>query len=165
MDNKDPYQINDQKPIHSSLLPSEGRLMLLFGGFVGCDTTCPPSLEVMRQVYETYLKTYNNKDLKLVYVNLSTTAHPDSVIAYAQAFHEDFIPIHLKRTDKDNLLKQLGVVFTPAIYDPDTIHHSNFIYLLKKRGQTWTHHSRFLDSVPDPDKIIAEINALVAKSP
>ena len=108
----------------------EKNYVLLYFGFVGCTTICPPALNEISQIYKKLDKT----KFSFYFVNLQEDTPPENVELFAKVFHPNFKGVYLDKENITKTISKLNVKYTKALFDKNDIEHSGFLYFLEKEN-------------------------------
>lgn len=112
---------------------NKGKYMLLFFGFPGCHTICPPTLKKMGELYTIHQQA--DYSLEITFVNLLLTANRETATHYAKQFHPNFVTYQPSEQELKELTHQFGVYSYQTSAQP--LEHSGYIYLLEKLKNQW----------------------------
>lgn len=103
--------------------------ILLYFGYVGCYTICPPALNEIGQIY----KRINHNKFSFYFINLQENTPKENVDQFAKVFNENFKGIYLNNKEIRKIISKLNVKYIPSILDKYEIDHSGFLHVLKKK--------------------------------
>lgn len=104
--------------------------VLLYFGYVGCTTICPPALNEISQIYN---KLDKNK-FAIYFINLQENTPKENVDQFAKVFHKNFKGIYLNKKEISEIISKLNVKYLPSMIDNNEIDHSGFLHYLKKNN-------------------------------
>ncbi len=110
------------------LKDNDSDYVLLYFGYVGCYTVCPPALNEISQIY----KKLDKNKFTFYFVNLQKNVPKENVDQFAKVFDENFKGIYLNNQEIKKIISKLNVKFIPSMFDKYDIDHSGFLHVLKK---------------------------------
>lgn len=131
--------------------------ILLYFGYVGCYTICPPSLNEISQIYDKL----NPSKYKFYFVNLQPDLPKENVDQFAKVFNENFKGIYLNNEEIIKIVSKLNVKYLPSMIDKYEIDHSGFLHVLKRLEKGHYQQEFIYTTRPfDIDFIVDELNNL-----
>ncbi len=128
--------LNSDKSLSENFFTqNRGQYMLLFFGFPGCHTICPPTLKKMGELYQVYQQNTTDNLLDITFINLLLTVDKQTAIDYAKQFEQHFITYQPTEAQLAELTRQLGVYSYQT--QAQTLEHSGYIYLLENVENQW----------------------------
>lgn len=128
---EDAAKITKEKTVDLDFLTKEDAdIILLYFGYVGCDTICTPALEQITSLYKTLPK----EKVVVYFVNLLDIIDKELPSLYADSFNSNFKGIYLEKHDILKVMQQLDIVLNQSLLDKYELNHSGFLYLLQKDG-------------------------------
>lgn len=103
-------------------------IVLIYCGYVGCDTICVPSLTELSSMY----KSLDHTKIKVYFLNLLKIIDPDLPNLFATSFDKTFKGIYLNDKQLQRVTKQLNLVYTRSLTDKYELNHSGYLYVLVK---------------------------------
>ena len=140
-----PFLEKEQKPI-----------VLLFFGYVGCTEICTPALHQLDEIF----KKIDSKNVSLYFINLLTSADPQSVDDFAKSFNPAFNGVYLNQKEIDTVITKLNVMSVPSLLDKNVIDHSAFLHLFEKENGVYKQKYIYTTSPFDMDYIIKDITKI-----
>lgn len=134
-------------------VPSSEKVLLVYLGYVGCQTICMPSLEESAKVFSS-LKEKDN--IAFYFVNISQEAV--GAKEFAQHFHKDFKAVQLPRKETLALMGELRAYSSEPLVTGGEIYHTGYLYLIKqeKKGD-FTLKALYFTRPFDAQSIISDI--------
>lgn len=134
----------------------EKPIVLIFFGYVGCTDVCTPALHQLNEIY----KKIDSKNVSLYFINLLTSADPQSVDAFAKSFNPAFKGVYLNQKEIDTVITKLNVMSVPSLLDKNVIDHSAFLHLFIKENDVYKQKYIYTTSPFDMDYIIKDITKI-----
>ena len=103
-------------------------VVLMYFGYVGCETICTPSMTEIDRVYSEL----NTSKVKVYFVNLLESHDPELPELFAQHFNKDFIGVHLTKQKLQELSSQIRLATTTSLLDTQELNHAGYLYVLVK---------------------------------
>lgn len=138
--------LNNEKKTH----------VLLYFGYVGCTTICPPALNEISQIYE---KLDKNK-FTVYFINLQINTPKENVDQFAKVFHKDFKGIYLNKKEISEIISKLNVRYLPSMIDNNEIDHSGFLHYLKKNNGNFFQKFIYTTRPFDIEYIIKDLESI-----
>lgn len=132
------FPLHSDRRVPADLLPENQQAeALVFFGYAGCPSICPPSLQAMAEIADA------RPDWQLTFINLDGTSDLAVTAAYARGFHPDF----LSYAPQPERLRQLMRAFGASIVGEteQEIFHSGYIYWLRREEADWVIEQIFRD--------------------
>ncbi len=107
----------------------EHKVVVLYLGYLGCQTICMPSLEEIASVY-TRLNT--QEKVGVYFVNLSNDS--EGLESFVDYFHRDFIGIQPEVEERKYLIKTLHAYRSDPLREGGEISHTGYLYLIRHDG-------------------------------
>ena len=130
--------------------------VLLFLGYVGCYTVCPPALNEISQIY----KKIDKNKFTFYFVNLQANTPKENVDQFAKVFDENFKGIYLNNKEIIETISKLNVKYLPSLVDKYEIDHSGFLHVLKRKNNLYTQEFLYTTRPFNIDYIIKDLNSL-----
>lgn len=137
-----PFEIGDLR----------GKVVLLFFGYTFCPDICPMTLSEMIQVYEKLGD--KAQDVVVLFASLDPERDtPERLGDYVQAFHPDFLGVHIPADRLEDVKKAYGVFSEKRVVDPNEsaagylIDHTGWVYVIDPEGNMREVFS--LDATPE----------------
>lgn len=138
------------------LQKEEKNYVLLYFGFVGCTTICPPALNEISEIYEKLDKT----KFSFYFVNLQENTPPENVELFVKVFHPDFKGVYLDKENITKTISKLNVKYAKALFDKNDIEHSGFLYFLEKENNLFVQKYIYTTKPFAIDLIANELNKI-----
>ena len=134
-------------------------IVLLYFGYVGCDTICVPSMTEINEIYNKI----NNKNVKVYFINLLVNLDQNLPQLFAEHFNENFKGIYLDKKELLKVTSQLNVVFSKSLVDKYELNHAGYLYILQKDDTNNGYKQKYIYTTrPFKQNIIVEdINKLL----
>jgi len=134
-------------------------IVLLYFGYVGCDTICVPSMTEINEIYNKI----NNKNVKVYFINLLDNLDQNLPQLFAEHFNENFKGIYLDKKELLKVTSQLNVVFSKSLVDKYELNHAGYLYILQKDDTNNGYKQKYIYTTrPFKQNIIVEdINKLL----
>ncbi len=114
----------------------DGKLRLMYFGYMSCPDFCPAAMADFTQVYRTL--NAPKGDLEILFLTVDPERDTmDKLTVYTAAFHEDFIGLRAEPEALPTILTQFGVVAAKREVDSALgylIDHTASSYLIGKEG-------------------------------
>ena len=130
--------------------------VLLYFGYVGCYTVCPPALNEISQIYENLDK---NK-FSVYFINLQINTPKENVDQFAKVFNKDFKGIYLDKKQISEIISKLNVKYLPSIVNNNEIDHSGFLHYLEKNNNKFYQKFIYTTKPFDIDYIIKDLKSI-----
>lgn len=130
--------------------------ILLYFGYVGCYTVCPPALNEISQIY----KNLDKDKFSFYFVNLQENTPKENVDQFAKVFNENFKGVYLNNKEIIELISKLNVKYLPSVFDKYEIDHSGFLHVLKRDKDLYTQKFIYTTRPFDTEYIIKDLNSL-----
>lgn len=118
----------------SFLKKEKKEFVILYFGYVGCNTICPPAMEQINQIYNNLKK----EKFEFYFINLLPNVTQDMVVAFAKAFNNNFKGVYLNNNEIRQIVSSLNVKYLPSMFKKNEIEHSGFLYILEKNIDKYT---------------------------
>ena len=151
-------KINKEVEVQFNFLKKEtSPFVLMYFGFVGCHTICPPALNDINKIYSKL-----DKDkYSFYFINLTHNSSKNDVKLFIESFNKDFKGIYLNNKQIPNIVNALNVRYLPSLSDKNEIEHSGFLHVLKKTDKGPYEQKFIYTTKPfDVDFIIEDLNNL-----
>lgn len=143
------------------LSEQEGKVTLLYFGFMNCPDFCPTTMAKLIRVYRD-LEPYQDQ-INIVFVTIDPERDTlDRLTRYVAGYHEDFIGLWGEPADLSNLTLSLGVVAIREEIDSAlgyVMNHTTHTFLLDMDGQfrvVYPYGTEYQDIVNDVQFILDE---------
>ncbi|MBN2816660.1 MAG: SCO family protein [Campylobacterales bacterium] len=103
------------------------RVLLLYLGYVGCQTICIPSLKESANIFNILPK---REDVAFYFINISKEGV--GAKEFAQFFHEDFQAVQLPRKETLALMGELRAYSSDPLIEGGDLYHTGYLYLVKQ---------------------------------
>lgn len=130
--------------------------VLLYFGYVGCYTVCPPALNEISQIYEKLDK----KKFAVYFINLQINTPKENVDQFAKVFNKDFKGIYLDKNQISEIISKLNVKYLPSMIDNNDIDHSGFLHYLEKNNNSFFQKFIYTTRPFDIDYIISDLKSI-----
>lgn len=134
----------------------EKPIVLFFFGYVGCTEVCTPALHQLNEIF----KKIDSNNVSLYFINLLTSADPQSVDDFAKSFNPAFKGVYLSQKEIDTVITKLNVMSVPSLLDKNVIDHSAFLHLFKKDNGLYKQKYIYTTSPFDIDYIVKDIKKI-----
>jgi len=114
-----PFPVND-----------EAEVILLYFGYVGCQTICMPSLKEIALVSKEF---NDSKRVAFYFVNIAKKS--EGAKEYAQYFHKNFIGLDLPLAETSKLMSDLRAYSSDSLSGDGDMSHTGYLYLIKSSGK------------------------------
>ena len=109
----------------------EKKVLLLYMGYVGCQTICMPSLEESAEIFDKL----SASSVAFYFVNISKEGV--GAEEFAKYFHKDFRGLQLQAKETRALMQTLRAYSSDALTPGGDIYHTGYLYLISNtKGQT-----------------------------
>jgi len=108
------------------------KIILLYLGYVGCDTICEPSLREISSVYNLLTDVQKEK-VSFYFIDISKNGNIAQ--EFAQYFNENFIGLDLSVDSTARLMADLRAYSSDSIRGNGEISHTGYLYLIKQTQQ------------------------------
>lgn len=132
-------------------------LVLVYFGYVGCETICIPSLQEIAEIY----KSVGSRDVKVYFINLIELDDKELPKRFAEFFHEDFIGLYLEPKELQKVVQIMNISYTKSITDKNELNHSGHLYLLKRENSAYTRKLIYITRPFDQEIVINDIRDLM----
>jgi len=147
------------RPIQSSVFNHyQEEKLLLFFGYAGCLNVCTPKLKTLASIYAK-VSPKRQKDVGVVFVNLSHLEDPQTATIFAKAFHPDFTALYLNEKLLSSLQKEFQVYMAPSLTDKGEYDHTAFVYLLHKTTTGYKVNAIYTDNILSRDLILTDLKS------
>ena len=127
-------KIDKEAQLHLDFLEKEdSKLVLLYFGYVGCETICTPSMSEINEIY-TKVK---NENIAVYFVNLLSSQEKDMPDIFAKHFNKNFHGIYLDTLGLEKLSTQMRIAYTKSPSNEFDINHAGHLYLLLKNEKNY----------------------------
>ncbi len=126
-----------EQKVNFSFLPNDHDYVLAFFGEPGCSLSCPVILSQLKDVYLRYQNMEANQRLQVVFLSMKPDVDSTLPELYAQNFHPDFKGYPLTPAERNEAVRSLGAHAVPSFGKSDALSHTNYVYLLENRNQSW----------------------------
>lgn len=130
--------------------------VLLYFGYVGCTTICPPALHEISQIYEKLDKS----KFSVYFVNLQWNTKAENVKLFTKVFHPAFKGIYLNKENITKITNKLNVKYLQSPFDKNDIEHSGFLYFLKKENNIFVQKFIYTTKPFPVDFIVNDLNKI-----
>jgi protein SCO1 len=116
----------------------EGKLILLYFGFLSCPDVCPNTMVSYSQVFKTMPEEKRNK-IQFLFVGVDFERDKvDSLEKYVKAFHPSFVGLTGDEDSLKNLAQSYGASFQKVPIESAmgyTLDHSTRVFVLNSQGE------------------------------
>lgn len=121
-----PIPLVDDQGQDTTLSASDGRLRLVFYGFVRCPDVCPATLSVLKQIYQN-LPAEQQKKISIQLISVDPDFdNPKIVRQYLDKFHKDFSGLTGTKENIDKAAAEMFVgIQRPRNYGDHSNHMAN----------------------------------------
>ncbi len=149
-------EVNNQ--IKTDFLKYEkSEIVLLFFGYVGCQSICTPALNIIQNIYKDYnLKTEDNS-LQVIFINLLSELEPSSVDIFAKSFDKDFKGKYLNKQEIYKISREFKVYFSPSLTNKYELSHTAYVYLLLKDKHSYNMKYIYTSYPPQKEEILKDL--------
>lgn len=118
------------------LSEQQGKVVLLFFGYTGCDDVCPTTLATFKEVHDLL----KDDAQKVRFVMITTDPDrdtPDKVAGYVAQFSPDFIGLGGSSSELESVWKELGVFVDKEKSKKETgyiLMHTASVYVIDQNG-------------------------------
>lgn len=135
-------------------LKAKEEVILLYFGYVGCQSICEPSLS---EIADIYRKFGPSKKLGFYFINIIKDGV--GADAYAKSFHQDFVGLDLPQKEKYKLMNSLRAYSSDSLTLGGDISHTGYLYLIKRKTEKSLRLKNMYYTRPfDMTSILANIN-------
>jgi protein SCO1/2 len=127
---------NKQIEPPSFLATTKYDLTVVFFGFVGCASVCPHSLTKLSGVLKSLKKTYPDKSLGAVFVDVRKQADSLSAINYGDQFSNKIDGTYLPQKERAQVISDFALEVKPAD-DYAQLLHTDHFFVLEKEEESW----------------------------
>ncbi len=141
----------------------EGRWNLIFTGFTNCPDICPNTLNDLTHLYQS-LSDEVRKQFQFIFFSVDPERDtPKRMKAYLDNFHNDFIGISGKKQQIDNLIYQLGGIYSLNKDEGDyyTVDHSGRIFIVGPAGRRFGILKSGVLQSQDKSVLVKELESLL----
>ena len=131
------FQLNDQSNDTFSNQNIQGSWNLLFIGYTNCPDVCPNTLTQLVQLYNTFEQKTRDK-IQIIFLAVDPARDtPEHLRQYLEFFHEDFVGITGGKGQIDQLVKNLGGIYSINSEEGEfyTVDHSARIFIVDPKGR------------------------------
>ena len=122
-----------------SLNDYQGKVVVMYFGFMSCPEVCPQSMTVI----STALARFNDEQLgstKAVLVSVDPGRDtPEKLAEYAEFYHDNLIGLTGTKDDIDRITRQYGAYYDfteiESVTEDYGVEHSSRYYVIDKKGQ------------------------------
>lgn len=139
------------------LKDEDSPVVLVYFGYVGCETICTPSLQEIAEIY----KSAESKDVKMYFINLINLDDKDMPNRFAKHFHKEFIGLYLEPKELYDVVSTMNISYTKSLSDKNDLNHSGHLYLLKKENSSYTRKVIYVTRPFDKEMVIRDIQSLI----
>ena len=116
------------------------KVILLYFGYVGCESICTPSMTELNRIYSKL----NSNSVSVYFVNLLDSSDKELPQLFAQHFNEKFIGVYLSKKEIQELIKQIRVTTTVSMADTGELNHSGHLYVLLKNSKNIGYKQKYI---------------------
>jgi len=109
---------------------NEIEVILLYFGYVGCETICMPSLEEIALISDEF-----NDSKKVAFYFIDIAKDSDGAKEYAHYFHKKLIGLDLEQNETFKLMSDLKAYSSDSLRGDGEISHTGYLYLIKNSRQ------------------------------
>ena len=134
-------------------------IVLLYFGYVGCDTICVPSMTEINEIYNKI----NNKNVKVYFINLLVNLDQNLPQLFAEHFNKNFKGIYLNKKELLKVTSKLNVVFSKSPVDKYELNHAGYLYILQKNNTNNGYKQKYIYTTRPfkQNMIVEDINNLL----
>ena len=134
-------------------------IVLLYFGYVGCDTICVPSMTEINEIYNKI----NNKNVKVYFINLLVNLDQNLPQLFAEHFNKNFKGIYLDKKELLKVTSKLNVVFSKSPVDKYELNHAGYLYVLQKNNTNNGYKQKYIYTTRPfkQNMIVEDINKLL----
>jgi len=122
----------DEKVFLPFEVEEEKQVILLYFGYVGCQTICTPSLEEIASIY----KDVNLKD-NVVFYFINIGKNTGEIDAYLHYFDKSFIGINLNLKEKQKLMNDLRAYTSDSLSGSGEMSHTGYLYMITQKSKQY----------------------------
>lgn len=127
-------KINKEIELDLDFLKQEdSKIVLLYFGYVGCETICTPSMSEINEIYTQV----NSPNIAVYFVNLLDSQEKSMPDTFAKHFNKKFHGIYLDKLQLQELTNQMRIAYTKSITNEFDINHAGHLYLLVKNDNNY----------------------------
>jgi len=114
-------------PFH---IEKEKKVILLYFGYVGCQTICSPSLEEIASIYKEV-----NAAEKVAFYFINIAKEAQGVDAFVHYFHKEFIGVNLSLEERMDLMHALRAYSSDSLSGDGEMSHTGYLYMIKQEQE------------------------------
>jgi len=118
----------------------KAEVVILYFGYVGCDTICVPSLSELDEIYKEIDKTKTS----VYFINLLDIIEKDLPNLFASHFNKDFKGVYLDKSELLKVTKMLNVVYTKSFTNSYELNHAGYLYILQKDKENKSYKQKYI---------------------
>ncbi|MCH9812581.1 MAG: SCO family protein [Epsilonproteobacteria bacterium] len=115
-------------------------VVLLYFGYVGCETICTPAMSEISQIY----RALDPDKTEVYFVNLLEHYDKELPTLFAKHFHKDFHGVYLTKEEILKVVNQLRINYTTSLRDISQLNHSGYLYLLEKSSDNLSYQQKYM---------------------
>lgn len=108
----------------------ESRVILLYMGYVGCQTICTPSLQESAEIFNHLDDT---SKVSFVFINIAKDG--GGAKEFANYFHKEFIGLELSKKETSKLMRTLHAYSSDALVKGGEVYHTGYLYLITQQTE------------------------------
>jgi protein SCO1 len=116
---------------------SNGKIRLVYFGFVSCPDFCPTTLQKLSKTF-AQLNQKSKDKLEIIFIDLDPERDsPELIMGYVNNFLPGVIPIHDSIENLENIVKLFGAFYSKVPIESHmgyTVDHSTSIYIVNPDG-------------------------------
>lgn len=136
-------RVDKEIPVQLSFLQEErAPVIMLYLGYVGCETICTPAMTELSRIYSQL----REKDVHVYFVNLLDKYRTDQDLPnrFAQHFNKAFKGVYLTDHQIQDVIQQLPVIRTNSLTDNYEMNHSGYLYILTKETHSPQYRLKYI---------------------
>lgn len=155
--NMNMYSIRVHKAVAlPSELPKLKTSLLIFFGYVGCETVCSVRLKEIATIVDQYKQNGLHNDLSVLFINLDTISNSKQADSFAKSFHPEFIGITLPKKELLIMTRMFDAYFSAGLIHKEEINHTQYLYLVKHDDDKSFYIENIYTQIPYDQKIILD---------
>lgn len=129
------------------------KVILLYFGYVGCQTICSPSLKEIADIYKEV-----DASEKVTFYFINIAKEGQGVDDFVQYFHKEFIGVNLSRVQRQDLMNALRAYSSESLRGDGEMSHTGYLYMIKQEAEQSFKLKRMYYTRPfDKNSITADI--------
>lgn len=134
------------------IIEKNKKVVLIYFGYLGCQTICTPSLKEIAEIYKEVDKA---DDVVFYFIDISKES--GDLDAFVHYFHQDFRGLHLSHESRQTLMKDLRAYSSDSLRGDGEMSHTGYLYLIGQEQKKFSLRAMYFTRPFDIKSIVKDI--------